>query len=588
MDDKVVSGDEKIRALYRVLVAKEFSSSPRRRAFLRYIVEEEIAGRGHLIKEYSIAVDAYREDPEFDSAAKSNIRVQARRVREALANYYASAGASDPVRIVVPVGSYNPKFLLAAEEATAPQRPPSAEIEADAPQAPEPSAPPADTTEIDAAKTLAAHIPPEKQRSPPRRHRYAWAMLVVLCFAAVVSIMATDREIEASAVRLPETGLPRISVERTVFGGPNTGSSSRDLAFAEGLKTRLGIYGTLVITDQAASERAPDFRVKLTSLDPLGERDVIAVNVLNKDGVLIFSAKEGLSDVGENESLGSVAQIAATIAGLNGPVYQHVMNHNPSPSIVCMTRAAASLRHPDGESLAELENCLADAARQPDFEDLATDFLGRLLLREYMWGFQSISGEPILTRAERLAVHALTERSQPFIGLPLLAETYQFQGREAEALTLADTALSKYKDVPSILCRVGRIRMVSGQIADGVALIRRCLRSDPSPPNWVRFYLFLDAFTRDDAVAAAAYADSIHMDDQPRGVLAKIIVAHSRGDESAVAACDKRLHERFPEVARDLEGALTRSRFPAPIRRKLAKALKASGAVSASKLVIDE
>lgn len=98
-------------ALKALLDSDVFRSAWRARDFLAYIVTETIQGRGSLLSERTIGRWALGRGPAFDGRNDSSVRVQARRVRQGLDDYYAGAGANDEVRIVLPTGSYVPEFV---------------------------------------------------------------------------------------------------------------------------------------------------------------------------------------------------------------------------------------------------------------------------------------------------------------------------------------------------------------------------------------------------------------------------------------------------------------------------------------------
>lgn len=85
-----------------------FVQSKRRRQFLEYVVSETLSGRGERLKGYSIALEVFGRRASFDAASDSIVRVEAARLREKLGEYYATDGRYDPVRIVLPKGSYTP------------------------------------------------------------------------------------------------------------------------------------------------------------------------------------------------------------------------------------------------------------------------------------------------------------------------------------------------------------------------------------------------------------------------------------------------------------------------------------------------
>lgn len=89
-----------------------FRDTTRMKRFLRYIVTESLEGRADRLKGYSIGLEVFDRKDDFDPQADTIVRVQAGQLRRRLRLYYSEDGANAPVRIVVPVGSYAPKFEL--------------------------------------------------------------------------------------------------------------------------------------------------------------------------------------------------------------------------------------------------------------------------------------------------------------------------------------------------------------------------------------------------------------------------------------------------------------------------------------------
>ena len=101
--------DAAIRAeLERILASDVFSRSRQLRRFLSFIVEQRLAGSGHSLKESVIAHELYGKGTDFDGGADPVVRVDARRLRDKLREYYE--GRSEPVLISLPKGSYVPVF----------------------------------------------------------------------------------------------------------------------------------------------------------------------------------------------------------------------------------------------------------------------------------------------------------------------------------------------------------------------------------------------------------------------------------------------------------------------------------------------
>jgi len=110
---------EEIRAaLTAVLSSKVFSTSPRLQEFLRYVVEETLSERDGHIKGKTIAVDVYHRDLINDGGAQNLVRVEARRLRRSLTDYYETEGGSDPLRIQIASGGYRPSFTTQGPNST--------------------------------------------------------------------------------------------------------------------------------------------------------------------------------------------------------------------------------------------------------------------------------------------------------------------------------------------------------------------------------------------------------------------------------------------------------------------------------------
>ena len=112
--------------LDRVLASNAFRASPQLGAFLRYVVESTLDGRGERLKGYTIGVEALGRADSFNPQIDPIVRVEAIRLRRALDRYYADDGSGDPVVIVLQRGSYAPTFAWRAAAAGPPIPPPDA------------------------------------------------------------------------------------------------------------------------------------------------------------------------------------------------------------------------------------------------------------------------------------------------------------------------------------------------------------------------------------------------------------------------------------------------------------------------------
>jgi predicted ATPase len=102
----------------RVLDSEAFSKAHSLRRLLAYVVDETLAGRADALKEYAIGVEVFGRGQDFDPRADTIVRVQARRLRAKLQQFYSAEGCADGLAIDVPTGSYLPRFRAVAVAAS--------------------------------------------------------------------------------------------------------------------------------------------------------------------------------------------------------------------------------------------------------------------------------------------------------------------------------------------------------------------------------------------------------------------------------------------------------------------------------------
>jgi tetratricopeptide (TPR) repeat protein len=93
-----------------ILRSRAFIQSHRIRRFLQFVVEESLLGQPHRLKEYLIGLEVFDRREAFDPRVDSIVRVEARRLRYKIEEYYRTEGREDSVRIVLRKGSYVPIF----------------------------------------------------------------------------------------------------------------------------------------------------------------------------------------------------------------------------------------------------------------------------------------------------------------------------------------------------------------------------------------------------------------------------------------------------------------------------------------------
>ena len=90
--------------------SKYFKSAKQLQRFLKYIVEQKIAGQEKRLKQYSIGVEALLFADDFDPEVNPAVRIIGSRLRKRLEEFYKDAGNNHELIINIPKGSYIPEF----------------------------------------------------------------------------------------------------------------------------------------------------------------------------------------------------------------------------------------------------------------------------------------------------------------------------------------------------------------------------------------------------------------------------------------------------------------------------------------------
>jgi hypothetical protein len=108
--DDTPTAEEIRAAVEHIVVSSPFRRSPQLIAFLRFVVEATLGGKAEYIKSYTIGVEAFGRGESFDPQVDPIVRVEAARIRRALASYFAREGAGLAITIEIPLGGYVPVF----------------------------------------------------------------------------------------------------------------------------------------------------------------------------------------------------------------------------------------------------------------------------------------------------------------------------------------------------------------------------------------------------------------------------------------------------------------------------------------------
>jgi TolB-like protein len=233
------SSDDVRVQLERILASDGFANAERMSRFLRYVVDRVLAGQGDQIKEYVVGVEVFGRQAEYDPRVDSIVRVEARRLRTKLDEYYSGPGRDDPVVIELRRGTYVPQFHCRAAATVAPAMTPSAS---------------------NAGAALQAGRPTLRRRS---------IALGAASVAVLIVVLFASRGLWTDAA----TSTPAVSV--IVLPLVEYSSNHQDAAFAanltDGLTSQLARTGTLSVVShttalQFASGERRDIRTIASAL----------------------------------------------------------------------------------------------------------------------------------------------------------------------------------------------------------------------------------------------------------------------------------------------------------------------------------
>ena len=96
--------------LKEVIEGAAFKASHRSGQFLKYIVDQAIAGHFESLKERVIGIELFGRSPSYDTGEDAIVRVTASDVRKRLLQHYGKDGATSEFRISLPLGAYVPEI----------------------------------------------------------------------------------------------------------------------------------------------------------------------------------------------------------------------------------------------------------------------------------------------------------------------------------------------------------------------------------------------------------------------------------------------------------------------------------------------
>ncbi len=566
--------------LDRVLRSKCFDQAGRSQEFLRFVVEQALAGAADRLKGYTIAIEVFRRPADFDAQSDPLVRVEAGRLRRRLLEYYVAEGYENPVRIDLPRGGYTPEFRY--HEASFAE-PPAVE-----------SPPPAST-----AATVEPSRPPRRPRRRRLRTLAAIATIVVLACLLIVQRFSSSDSESSGPLALPSGPKILVLPFENLSGDPSLDYVADGVT--EEIMLKLSGFNLFVIASQTTwSYRDASPRSEALTED-LDAPYVLTGSVRETPERIRISAR--LVDRGTSAQLWAAAydedlsvatllaiqekiasEVAATIAVPYGPIYEQELARaarKPPEHLDtydCVLKYYSYRRVIDPALHRETVECFSSAVvREPMFAD-AWAGLALLYLDEYGYGYspQEAASGP-LERAREAARTALDIDGENYLANLALARVRFFSGDLEGFERSTDRVLALDPNNAEALVLIGTLLAVSGSSERALQLVEKALALSPRPPGL--YYLAqavtdLRAGRADDALSWALRMDA------PNWYITPLIVAASAGlaqRDDVAARATARLLELYPGFPERARTELAKWQLDPPLLETILRGLRAAG-----------
>ena len=523
--------------------AQNFVKSERLRGFLTYVVVETLEGRADRLKGYTLGIEVFGREQDFDPAIDCIVRVEAGRLRSRLKSYYMEQGRDDPILIELPKGGYTPRWSVREQV-----------VQEDAPAAL------SSVAVVDEDHDPVLDLP----RGPS---------IAVLPFANLSNdpeqelfVDAVVEEITTQLARFKELFvIARTTASRYKGQALDVRQIGRELGVRYLLEGSVRTSGSLLRVTAQLVETLSGTHLWAETYD----RDLSVQNV--------FEIQDDIAQ-----------RVATSIAhpfGIVGQAHLTTSRQQPTENwdaYQCYLHFWAYLHDVGPDSHLKARQKLEEALRDdPDCADTLAA-LGYLALEEYRFDWNSVldQGDP-LERAKTLARQAYDIDSTCMIALLTLSAIYYHREQPERAREFGEQGLLLNPNDTEFLCEYGLNLSCMGDWDRGLALLEKAMALHPRFNTLYYIVFALQAVLRARDEQALAYAmridkPKLYWDPLLRAAILGLLNRTAEANDAVVE-----LKALFPNIEQALEREFAKWPIDKRIVARLTEGLAKAGLVIA-------
>ncbi|RWQ18214.1 MAG: hypothetical protein E5Y74_30160 [Mesorhizobium sp.] len=577
--------------LERLLASQTFGRSERARKLLRYLVEREQAGEADRLKGFSIAMDVFGKDGDFDPSTDAVVRVQAGRLRELLQHYFANEGIAEPVRIAIPRGGYVPAYELNAI-----RLPDLAEA---VPELRQDGAVSTDRsneagTGMLEAMSLAS-VPSSPAPSVARHLRFFWmaialviAMLGVLILrqgstallaggdiSATPEIAGATASITASA---RADALPQVYIGLKADGPDASRVAASLRAGLSGFDT-IDFIGRDTVGDPA--DDATSFIFDVLSGPDAGDITIELQSMAS--GRVLLSRNLTPADSAPAAVEDRIADMLSSALPASGTIYNYIeQTGTPNGLTQCLLLNGKYYLDQNARTHEAAYRCLEKLANGGTKSSLVYSELASLHLEAVSDHYAYPPNATIETAVEFAHRGVQMGPTSPY--------AHRSYGYVSSRLGNTDEAIrwmrKAYELNPydlGMAAAYGYGLIFAGRYAEGTPILDHAVETFSGHPTWWDYGLFVGEFMLGDMNKAVAASMALRTTATKSHYLAaRLIGAKAAGQDHLVSTLLKQLTTEFPKFAADPQATFVERKYPADLTDRLVQALRAAGLGSPS------